>query len=139
MFTLRSTQTTPPPRETGKPHFAEDSFWSKREGHKFLKSIFDRLEESQDVSVVEIKQLADGRPALAFNHHGTTYEIRFPDDFPRSVPEVLVIRSSQQAGRFFWKRKDGNTDFPRLEEVRRIINALGLLDDHREIGISEQQ
>jgi len=138
-FTLRSGQSTPSPQDSGKPHFAANSFWSKREGHKFLKGVFDRLEQSQDVSAVEIKQLADGRPAISFNHYGTSYELRFPEDFPRSTPEALVTGTSKQSDRSFWRRKDSTAEFPRIEEVRRIINGLGIFEQNREIGIREQQ
>jgi len=138
-FTLRNIETTKPTLETGKPHFSENSLWSKKEGHKYLKKIFDKLRDKGSLTSVEIKQLADERPAISFNHYGTIYEIRFPQDFPRSTPEVLVLSRIQNEGRNFWRKKQDDSEGPRIDEVKQIINSLGMLDDDREIRMREQE
>jgi hypothetical protein len=75
--------------EVEKPELALDSYWTKPEGRTYLKNAYEKLKARTDISNVEILQLADKRIALSFYHDGDGYEIQFPEDFPKSDPEVV--------------------------------------------------
>jgi hypothetical protein len=114
-----------------KPRFSNDSIWGSRDGQQYLKGIYDTLRSSQDVANLEIKQLGDGRPAISFNSFGTVCEIRFPQDFPNSVPEVLV-KNIDETG-WFRNRKRS----PQVRTIQKLMNSLRMLSngDNRKIII----
>jgi hypothetical protein len=131
-FRLRSGDADGrPAMDRQKPLFPEDSIWAKREGQQYLKAVYDRLRSVAHVSDVEVKQLGDGRPAITFQGFGNNFEIRFPQDFPASVPEVLARRNSEDGRRFRWKRA------PKARTIRELISSLDLLNgtDRRKIMI----
>jgi hypothetical protein len=118
-----------------KPRFAEDSFWSRREGQHYLKHVFDRLKQTTDPSSVDIKQLADGRPAISFCYSGTTYEIRFPQDFPKQIPEVLEVSELQDSR--FWSERRGHSSRRQNAEAQGLIDSLHMTNDERSIIIKQ--
>jgi hypothetical protein len=119
-----------------KPRFGEDSYWSKREGQRYLKTVFDKLRHTTNLSAVDIKQLADGRPAISFSYDSTVYEIRFPEDFPRHIPEVLAVDGLDDDRIRSIGRSHSNRG-SHLESVQRLIDSLQMLDDGRSIIIEQ--
>lgn len=117
--------------EPEKPQFSNHSIWARRDGQQYLKTIYDKLKSIEDVADLEIKQLGDGRPAISFNGFGTVCEIRFPQDFPNSVPEVLV----KHIGETGWFRSRKRT--PQVQMIQKLMSSLRMLSngDNRKIII----
>lgn len=136
---VRDSESTTEERKTDgprKPHFSDDSIWSKREGQQYLKTIYDRLRDHHDLSPVEIKQLVDERPAISFSYYGVICEIRYPLDFPASLPDVIITtpreRQTYNSWHPFRKQKKQSDNG---EAIQRIINSLNLTEDGRRITL----
>lgn len=123
-------------RAVEKPQFAEGSFWSQREGQRYLKRVYDRLEETIALRPVEIKQLADGRPAICFGYQGAEYEIRFPNEFPSEMPSVYAARESREERRSWGSRRRASRE-EQTEDVQRLLSQLNLFEDNRRVLIRE--
>lgn len=76
-------------RDVEKPELPDDSYWTKKEGREYLKMVFEKLKNKEALSNVELLQLPDNRIAISFDHNKGSYEIRFPNDFPKNPPEVI--------------------------------------------------
>lgn len=76
-------------RVSAKPELPSNSYWTKPEGRQYLKTVYDNMVARPDLSEVELLQLADKRIAISFKHDRVAYEIRFPNSFPNTEPEVV--------------------------------------------------
>jgi hypothetical protein len=72
-----------------KPELPQNSYWNTAEGRQYLKKVFEQMQGRSDLSNIELVQLPDKRVAISFAHENNDYEIRFPDNFPKSDPEVV--------------------------------------------------
>lgn len=119
-----------------KPELSEDSYWTRKEGQVYLKKVFEKLKDRDDLSKVEILQLADKRIAISFEYNKAIYEIIFPDDFPRSAPEVIEKLSSDEDGIIPVSLKKMFQPTKQRESIiQKFIHSLKILDRDAEIII----
>ena len=72
-----------------KPVFDNNSYWLKDEGREYLKMVYEKLMKREDLTNVELLQLADSRIVISFRFNNGVYEIIFPNNFPIDPPEVI--------------------------------------------------
>ncbi|GIV35157.1 MAG: hypothetical protein KatS3mg031_2692 [Chitinophagales bacterium] len=109
-------------KNPGKPDLPADSFWTKAEGQRYLREVFDKLRERKDLQNVELLQLADKRIAISFSHDSARYEIRFPHNFPESKPDVVEKVGFQELLNVFRSEKR------RKSRISRLMQSLKLFD-----------
>ncbi len=102
-----------------KPAFPENSYWTKSEGRLYLKNVFDKMNNRDDLSDVELLQLPDRRIAIGFRHNNSKFEIRFPHDFPKSEADVVEKVQLDTLVRFF---KTGRNQKSRMRKFLDSIN-----------------
>lgn len=125
--------------EPEKPSFTENSYWATKEGQKYLKKVYDKLKGRNDLSDVEIKQLEDNKLVISFVYEGAMCEIRFPDNFPESVPDVVVLGKHKENKRSFFRRKVYTSKYLSAEAIQEMVNSLNMLGENRRIIIRYQQ
>ncbi len=120
-----------------KPDLPQGSYWTTLEGRKYLKMVFDKMQARDDIFDTEIVQLPDKRIAISFAHDHDKYQIRFPDDFPKSSPEVVGQKKEE------WHRvrnviKSFLRPSERADSIQKLLYSLGVVDDGTVIIIRYQ-
>jgi hypothetical protein len=110
-----------------KAEFAAGSYWGTPEGRGYLKNVYEKLRQRDEVSNVEILQRDGERIALSFVHDGQSFEIRFPADFPKGHPEVVETDEDASFVPVFVKKVFRPR--PRVHGVRSLIQSLGILGE----------
>jgi hypothetical protein len=115
--------------KTEKPKLPTDSYWTTKEGKEYLKMVYEKLKQRDDLSNVELLQLSDQRIAVSFERGRGIYEIRFPNDFPTTAPEVIEKVAADGDGiipvslkRMFRANKR------REDTVQEFIHSLDILE-----------
>ncbi len=120
-----------------KPDLPSDSYWSTPEGAKYLKKTFEQLKTRKDLDNIDLKQLSDKRIAISFKHKGGTYEIRFPNDFPKNAPEVIEKMPVDNDGIIAESiKKMFRPSKNRAVIVQKFIHSLDILDKDSVITIT---
>ena len=111
-----------------KPELPENSYWNKDEGRQYLKKVVEQMHDRNDLSDIELVQLPDKRVAISFAHENDDYEIRFPDNFPKSDPEVVEKVSVNDVVRIILRppRKQKGVIRKFLDAVNKIGTGINL-------------
>ena len=113
---FRSTRVRP---SSEKPDFPEGSFGSGSDGRDYLIWAVDELRRQEYLFDVEILQLADRRVALSLKSGDWSFEIRFPNEFPKGEIEVV--------GKEVAERERNHRD-PKVQPRRLAKEVLGVLN-----------
>jgi len=119
-----------------KPDLPADSFWTTTEGRTYLKKAYEKMQNRNDISEVELLQLEDKRIAISFNYHGEIYELIFPKTFPADAPEIIqkeVAHSESLMKQLFKSNKRAD------KNILELVNSLHLVDKDKIIIIRHLQ
>lgn len=112
-----------------KPEFPEGSFWNARDGKDYLKWAFEELKRKDQFFDVEILQLDDRRIVLSLKCDNWSFQIRFPNDFPKGEIEVI----GKEAEILERNRREHKVQPRKL--ARELLDILKLIDKRTDINI----
>jgi len=131
-----SKDTSNKKQEVEKPELAEDSYWNKQEGREYLKKVFDGLKGWDNLTDVELLQLADKRIAISLKYQGLGYEIQFPNDFPKTPPDVILKKSANGGySNSFSLKRVFKSEKRNDNSIQSFLKSVGIIDENTVIII----
>ncbi len=79
-----------------KVDLPQNSFFSTEEGRMFLRNEYNRFKENIAFSNVELIQNEDKTIGITFNYDCIEYEIRFPIDFSKENPILILVKKEAE-------------------------------------------